>query len=59
MSFGESMNVGGFIQKTVKGDLIVRLHYIYLRRKLLVKDLEHTRRQPTKADLERLTCGAG
>ena len=59
MSFGESMNTGGFTQKTIKGDLIVRLHHIYPRRKLFGKHLEHIRRQPTEADLKRLTCGAG
>ena len=58
MSFGESMNTGGFTQKTIKGDLIVRLHHVYPWWKLLWKDLEHTRRQPTEGDPEGLPCGA-
>ena len=59
MSFGESMFARGFIQKPVKEDLFVKANHVYPRRKLLGKDLEHTRRQPTEVGLERLTCGVG
>ena len=58
MSFGESVFSAEFIQKTVKVDLFVKANHVYPQPKLLGKDLEHTRRQSTKADLEWLTCGA-
>jgi hypothetical protein len=48
-----------FIQKTVKKDLIVRLHHVYPQRTLLGKDLEHITGQPTEGDPEGLPCGAG
>jgi len=59
MSFGESVFSAEFIQKTVKVDLFVKANHVYPQPKLLGKDLEHTRRQSIKADLEWLTCGAG
>ena len=59
MSFGESVFLVGFIQKTVKEDLFVKANHVYPRWYRLGKTLEHSRRQPTKADLEWLTCGAG
>jgi hypothetical protein len=39
-SFGESVNAGGFIQKTVKGDLFVKANHIYPRWHQLRKTLE-------------------
>ena len=44
-SFSESMFVGGFNQKTVKVDPIVRSNHIYPQQKQLRKDLESFRRQ--------------
>ena len=58
MSFGKYVFSAGFIQKPVKVDLFVKANHVYLQRKLLGKDLEHTRRQSTKAYHEWLTCGA-
>ena len=52
MSFGESVNAGGFIQKTIKNDLIVIFNHVYPRRKQLQKTLEDIKRQPTEADPE-------
>ena len=59
MSYGESVNEGRFIQKTVKEDLILIFSHVYLRQKQLQKTLEATRRQPTEADPESMTCWAG
>ena len=59
MSFGESMFAGGFNQKPIKGDLFVKVNHIYSRRYQLGKTLEHSRWQPTEANLEGMTCGAG
>ena len=58
MSFSESMFVGGFNQKTVKVDPIVRLNRNYPRRKQLQKTLEDSRRQTTKAEGMWLLGGA-
>ena len=58
MSFGEFVFAAGFNQKIVKVDLFVKVNHIYPQRNLCGKTLEHSRRQPTKADLEGLTCGA-
>ena len=59
MSFDESVFAGGFIQKTVKEDLFVKANHVYPQRNWRGKTLEHSGRQPTKADLKGLTCGAG
>ena len=59
MSFGEFVFVGGFNQKTIKGDIFVKVNHVYSRWYLLGKSLEHFRRQPTEADLEGMTYGAG
>ena len=59
MSFGEYVTVGGFNQKTVKWGLFVKANHVYPRWYRLAKTLEHSRRQPTKADLKGMTCGAG
>ena len=40
MSFGKSVNGGGFIQKTVKEDLIIIFNHIYSPQKQLQKTLE-------------------
>ena len=58
-SFGESVFIGGFIQKTIKEDLFVKGNLVNPRRYLHGKTLEDSRRQITKADPEPLTCGAG
>jgi hypothetical protein len=49
----------GFIQKTVMEDLFIKVNHVYLQRNQCGKTLEHSGRQPTKEDLEGLTCGAG
>ena len=51
MSFGESVFLAGFNQKTIKEDL-------FIHNKTDVGTLEHSGRQPTKADLKGLTHGA-
>jgi hypothetical protein len=48
MSVGESMTTGGFNQKTVKGDLFVKVNHVYLRRRQHGKVLEDTKRQYTE-----------
>ena len=46
------MTTGGFNQKTIKGDLFIKVNHVYPR-----QYLEHSRRQTTEADLEGMTCG--
>ena len=58
-SFGESMFVGGFIQKTIKVDLIVRLNHVYPQRKQLKKIPEDAIRLSTKDRAKWLTWGVG
>ena len=59
MSFGESMFVGGFNQKTINVDPIVRLNHNYPRQKQLQKTLEDSKRQITKVEGRWLLGGAG
>ena len=58
MSFGESIFLAGFNQKTAKKDLIVkgkhRIPSWYLRG----KTLEGSRSHITKVEDQRMTCGA-
>ena len=58
MSFGESMFLAGFNQKTAKKDLIVkgkhRIPSWYLRG----KTLEGSRSHVTEVEDQRMTCGA-
>jgi hypothetical protein len=49
MSFGESIFVGGFNQKTIKEDLFVKANHVY------GKTLEDPRRLSTKDRAETLT----
>jgi hypothetical protein len=58
-SFGDFMNPGEFNQKTIKVDLFVKVNHVYPRRNCIEKTLEHSRRQPTTTETERLPCGAG
>jgi hypothetical protein len=48
MSFGKSVNVGGFIQKTSKVDPIVRSNHVHLWENQYGKTLEASRRSPTE-----------
>ena len=59
MSFGASVFVGRFNQKTVKGDQFIKVNHVFPRWYRLGKTLEHSRRQPTMTEHERMTCGAG
>ena len=52
------MFLGGFNQKTVKEDLIVKAKYGVPPWYLCGKTLEGSRRQITKAGLDPLPCGA-
>jgi hypothetical protein len=58
MSFGKSVFSVGFIQKTIKVDLIAKTNHVYPQRKQLQKTLEDTGRQPSATDLERMIGGA-
>ena len=58
MSFSESVFSTGFIQKTVKVYLDVKLNHDYLRDKQHQKVLEDYRGYHTKAEGERLLGGA-
>jgi hypothetical protein len=58
MSFDESMISAGFIQKTVKGDLYVKVNYAIPPRNQRGKVSEDSRGLHTKAGGEPLTCGA-
>jgi hypothetical protein len=49
MSFGESVFLAGFIQKTAKGDLFIKGNNRIPPQNLRGKDLEGTRRQTTEA----------
>jgi hypothetical protein len=59
MSFGESVFLAGFNQKTEKEDQNVKYNQTYPWWKLLQKVPEDTRRHHTAADPERMTCRAG
>jgi hypothetical protein len=58
MSFGESMFSAGFIEKNDKEDLFIKGNHGILPCKQRGKTLEHSRRQRTEVELERLTSGA-
>ena len=58
MSFGESMFLAWFIQKTAKEDLIVERNYRIPPWYLCGKTLEGFQRQITEAGLDPLPCGA-
>jgi hypothetical protein len=58
MSFGESVFLVGFNQKTTKEDLFVKGNQSYPRWYLHMKTLEDSRRQITKAGHVCMTCGA-
>jgi hypothetical protein len=58
MSFGESVFLVGFNQKTAKEDLFIKRNYRIPPRELRGKTLEDSRRLSTKAGLNPLTCGA-
>ena len=57
MSFGESVFSAGFIQKTVKVDLYVRINHAYPQRDGHQKDLEDTRGHHAEAERRRLPAG--
>ena len=59
MSFGESMFSAGFIQKTVKVDLYVRINRVILQRDGHQKDLEDSSGHHTTAKGERPPGGTG
>ena len=59
MSFGESVFSIGFIQKTVKVDLDVRLNHTYPQRKRPQKVLEDSRGLHTEAEGEASPGGTG
>ena len=58
MSFVESVFSAGFIQKTVKVDLYIRINRAYSQRDGHQKDLEDTRGHHAKAERRRLPGGA-
>ena len=58
MSFGESMFLVGFNQKTIKGDLFVKGNHGIQPRDQCGKVPEDFRRLSTKGDHMSLTCGA-
>jgi hypothetical protein len=53
MSFGESVTVGGFNQKTIKKDLFFKVNHVYPWWHSRGKVLEDTRRQYTEVVLGR------
>jgi hypothetical protein len=59
MSFGEFMISAGYIQKTIKGDLHVRVNNAILPQNQCGKVLEDSRGHYTEAERQRLPCGAG
>ena len=59
MSFGASVFLAGFIQKTAKEDLIIEGNYKIPPCKQRGKLLEDSKRHSTKADPEGLPCGDG
>ena len=59
MSFGESVFLAGFIQKTIKEDLFVKGNYRIPPCNQRGKTLEDSRKWITEAKLVPLTCGAG
>jgi hypothetical protein len=58
MSFGESVISAGFIQKTIKVDLDVKVNRAYPQRNRH-KDLDDTRGHCTEVERQRLLGGAG
>ena len=48
MSFGESIFVGGFNQKTIKEGLFIKANHVYPRRNQLGKILDDSRGQTTE-----------
>ena len=58
MSFGESVFLARFNQKTVKGDLFVKGNHRIPPRDQRGKVPEDSRRLSTEAVLDPLTCGA-
>jgi hypothetical protein len=59
MSFGESVFLAGFNQKTAKEDLFVKGNHTYPRQYLCGRTLEDSRGHSTEAGLVPLPCGAG
>ena len=59
MSFGESVVLARFNQKTIKGYLFVKGNHGILSWDQRGKVLEDSRRFSTEAGLDPLTCGAG
>ena len=57
MSFGESVFLAGFNQKTAKEDLFVKGNYKISPRNRHGNSLEDSRRPTTKAEPVPLTCG--
>jgi hypothetical protein len=58
MSFGKSVFLVGFNQKTAEGDLFVKRNYEILPRELRGKTLEDSKSLSTKGYHMPLTCGA-
>ena len=58
MSFGESVFLAGFNQKTAKEDLIVKVKYGVPSWYLCGKTLEHSRSHVTEAKSKGMICGA-
>ena len=58
MSFGESVFLAGFNQKTAKEDLIIKGKYEIPPWYLRGKTLEGSRSHVTEAEDYRMTCGA-
>ena len=59
MSFGESEFSAGFMQKTIKADLHVRINRAYPPQNVHQKVLEDSRGHHTEAGAKGLPCGAG
>ena len=59
MSFGESVFLAGFIQKTAKEGLLVTGNHGIPPHNRRGKTLEDSRRFSTEAEPETQTCGAG
>ena len=59
MSFGESMILARFNQKTAKKDLFIKRNHRIPPRKQRGKTLEDSRRLSTEVEAMPLTCGAG